>query len=279
MSASSLAGPPARRGIQPDMKRSSWQIEKAVVFALILRELKTRFGNQMVGLFWVLFEPMANIASVLVLRVVVRQRTAGVQIEPAVYLVVAMLPFFIFRNIWFRMMSAVDANAGLFGYRKVKPADAMASRAIMETTMYAMIYVAFMLVFAWMDYRAVPARPLEYLGVVAMFILWGVGLGLMSVVGCRKMPALNTFLQLTSFPLYITSGVLIPINSFPATVIPILLWNPLLHMVELSRWAFFPTYHPLMGVNVEYPLMWGMVLLFLGVSLFFVNRQRLMVRE
>jgi capsular polysaccharide transport system permease protein len=109
--------------------------------------------------------------------------------------------------------------------------------------------------------------------------MWGVGLGLMSAVGVKKYPALDTFLHLTSFPLYITSGVLIPIHSFPATVIPILLWNPLLHMVELARWAFFPTYHPLMGVNLEYPLMWGLIVLFLGVSLFFVNRQRLMIRE
>jgi capsular polysaccharide transport system permease protein len=261
------------------MNRSSWQIEKAVVFALMLRELKTRFGNRMVGLLWVLFEPMANIGSVLLLRVVVRERYTGVQIEPAVYLVVAMLPFFIFRNIWFRMMSAVDANAGLFGYRQVKPADAMAARAIMETTMYAMIFLAFMLLFAWLGYRSVPYQPMEYLGVVSLFIMWGVGLGLMSAVGVKKYPALDTFLHLTSFPLYITSGVLIPINSFPATVIPILLWNPLLHMVELARWAFFPTYHPLMGVNLEYPLMWGLVVLFLGVSLFFVNRQRLMIRE
>jgi capsular polysaccharide transport system permease protein len=261
------------------MTRTSWQIEKAVVFALILRELKTRFGNRLVGLFWVLFEPMANIASVLILRVIVRQRFAGVQIEPAVYLVVAMLPFFIFRNIWFRMMNAVGANSGLFGYRQVKPADAMASRTIMETIMYVMIWVAFMLVFAWMGYRFVPYRPIEYMGMVAMFIIWGVGLGLLSAVGVHKLPALNTFLQLLSFPLYITSGVLIPINSFPATVIAILEWNPLLHMVELTRWAFFPTYHPLMGVNAMYPLVWGMVFLFLGVSLFFVNRQKLLLRE
>jgi len=261
------------------MTRTSWQIEKAVVFALILRELKTRFGNRLVGLFWVLFEPMANIASVLILRVIIRERFSGVQIEPAVYLVVAMLPFFIFRNIWFRMMAAVDANAGLFGYRQVKPADAMASRVIMETTMYAMIFVAFMLIFAWLDYRCVPYRPLEYLGVVAMFMVWGIGLGLMSAVGVRKLPTLSTFLQLCSFPLYITSGVLIPVTSFPPTVISILEWNPLLHMVELSRWAFFPTYHTLMGVNVTYPLVWGFIVLFLGVSLFFVNRQRLMLRE
>jgi hypothetical protein len=34
-----------------------------------------------------------------------------------------------------------------------------------------------------------------------------------------------------------------------------------------------------MGVNLVYPLTWGFILLFLGVALFFVNRQRLMRRE
>jgi capsular polysaccharide transport system permease protein len=261
------------------MKRSSWQIQKAVVFALILRELKTRFGNRLVGLIWVLFEPMANIAVLLLLRVIVRERTAGVMIDVAVYLTIAMIPFFTFRNIWFRMMNAVDGNAGLFGYRQVKPADAMAARAIMEVVMYTMIFVAFMLIFAWMGYRWLPDKPIEYLGIVSIFILWGVGAGLMSAVGVKKFPALSTFLQLTSFPLYLSSGVLIPLTNFPPLVIQILMWNPLLHLVELSRWAFFPTYHPLMGVNLDYPLAVGMALLFLGVSLFFVNRQRVLVRS
>lgn len=260
------------------MKRSSWQIQKAVVFALILRELKTRFGNRMVGLFWVLFEPMANIGLMLALRIIVRQRTAGVMIDVGVYLMVAMIPFFIFRNIWFRMMNAIDGNAGLFGYRQVKPADAMIARAIMEVVLYAMIFVAFMLIFAWMDYQWLPDKPLEYLGIVATFILWGIGAGLMSAVAVKKAPAISTFLNLTSFPLYITSGVLIPISTFPPLAIQVLMWNPLLHLVELSRWAFFPTYHPLMGVNLEYPLAVGLVLLFLGVSMFFVNRQRVLLR-
>lgn len=260
------------------MKRSSWQIQKAVILALLLRELKTRFGGRLIGLFWVLFEPMANIGAMLLLRVILRQRTAGVMIDVAVYLIVAMIPFFIFRNIWFRMLAAVEGNMGLFGYRQVKPADAMVARTIMEVAIYALIFAAFLLIFAWMDYRVFPARPLEYMGLVLCFIMWGIGLGLLSAVGVKKFPALSTFLQLTSFPLYVTSGVLVPITSFPPLAVQILMWNPLLHLVELARWAYFPTYHPLFGVNLEYPFCIGMGLLFLGVSVFWVNRQRLLLR-
>jgi capsular polysaccharide transport system permease protein len=261
------------------MKRSPWQIQKAVVFALILRELKTRFGGRMIGLLWVLFEPMANIAVMLVWRIIVKDRTAGVGVDIVVFLVVAMIPFFIFRNIWFRMMGAAEGNMALFSYRQVKPGDALAARGIMETVMYTTIFVVFLFFFAWMGYQIFPLRPLEYLAMVGLFIVWGVGPGLMSAVGAMRFPALRTFLSLTAFPLYITSGVLIPIQHFPPLVIQYLMWNPLLHMVELTRWAYLPTYHPLMGVNLMYPLSIGIVLLGLGVALFWVNRRRFLLRR
>lgn len=260
------------------MKRSSWQIQKAVVFALVLRELKTRFGGRLEGLVWVLFEPMANIAVMLALKVVLRERFAGVMIDVAVYLVVAMLPFFIFRNIWLRSMNAVDGNAGLFGYRQVKPADAIAARALMEIVLYAMIYVAFVLIFLWMGYHALPSRPLEYMGLVLVFVMMGLGMGLVSVITIRRAPAAETFLRLLSFPLYISSGVLIPILAFPPLVVDVLMWNPLLHLVELTRWAYFPTYQPLFGVNLLYPLSWAFFVLLLGVLMFSADRRRLLLR-
>ena len=60
------------------------------------------------------------------LRVALRDRYVGVMIEPAVYLVVAMVPFFACRNMWMQGMAAIEANGGLLGYRQVKPLDAMA---------------------------------------------------------------------------------------------------------------------------------------------------------
>ncbi len=261
------------------MKRSSWQIQKAVVFALILRELKTRFGGRMIGLLWVLFEPITNIALMLVMRILIRDRYAGVMIDIVVYLVVAMIPFFAFRNIWFRMMGAVEGNMGLFSYRQVKPADSMVARTIMEVVMYTAIFLVFMVFFAWMDYQVFPTHPIEYLGLVILFIVWGVALGLMSAVGVKKFPALGSFLRLVSFPLYITSGVLFSVSRFPPLVVEVLMWNPLLHMVELTRWAYLTTYNPIMGVNILYPLTVGTTLLGVGVALFWVNRQHLLLRR
>ncbi|HSI56065.1 MAG TPA: kpsM protein, partial [Ideonella sp.] len=76
------------------MKRTSWQIQRAVIFALVVRELQTRFGGRLIGLFWVIAEPMVHISIILLIRVVLRQRFSGVMLDSAVYLTVAMIPFF-----------------------------------------------------------------------------------------------------------------------------------------------------------------------------------------
>jgi capsular polysaccharide transport system permease protein len=83
-----------------------------VLFALIMRELKTRFGGRLVGLFWVLFEPVMNIFILLFIRTVMRAHTIGPTIEYPVYHVVAMIPFFVFRSCWFARWRRCRATRG-----------------------------------------------------------------------------------------------------------------------------------------------------------------------
>jgi capsular polysaccharide transport system permease protein len=260
------------------MRRTPEQIQKSVVFALMMRELQTRFGGQMIGLFWVLFEPIANIVVFLMIRVVLRDRYAGVQMDPSVFLIVAMIPFFVFRNIWFRAAGAGAGNSGLFSYRQVKPLDAMIARSIIEAMIYAVIFVLLIGYFGWTGATVMPGRPLEYMGVVALLIIWGLALGLITAVLGHNRPAVQTFLRLLSMPLYILSGVIIPLSRFPATMHEFLLWNPLLHLVELSRWAYFPSYQVFRGANLEYPLSVGLVLFALGMVMYRVNRLKLIMR-
>lgn len=255
--------------------RSPLQIQQAVWMALILRELKTRFGSRMEHLLWALAEPLFHIGMQLAIKVALRERYVGVMVDSAVYLVVAMIPFFMARNVWIHGMSAVDANLGLLGFRQVKPLDPLVSRAALEAILYLGIYAVLMTVFGWMGKPFFPARPLEYIGCWLLFGMWGMGLGLLSMVLSHRRPPLKMFIRMLSLPIYLLSGVLIPIGSFPKFVYEYLLWNPFMHIVELSRVAFFPTYvaHP--GINLDYPLWTGCILLVGSLVLYRINQQRL----
>lgn len=259
-------------------RRSPIEVQRAVLFALILRELKTRFGGRLIGLFWVLLEPALHIAMVLAIRVMLRDRFTGVMMDAPVYILAAMLPFFMARNIWFGCMTAVSANGGLFGYRQVKPLDTMIARAALEILIYISVYIVFNLIFLWLGYRAWPHHPLEYWAIWVHFIAMGFGLALISLVISHFLPPAAGFIRMLSTPLYLMSGVLIPIATFPPSFRVYLLWNPFLHMVETSRVAYFPVYNAMAGVDIRYAIEWAAALITGGLLLYWLRRTRLVSR-
>jgi capsular polysaccharide transport system permease protein len=46
-------------------KRDAWEIQRAVLFALVLREVRTRVGRHWTGIVWTLFEPLAHVLVIL----------------------------------------------------------------------------------------------------------------------------------------------------------------------------------------------------------------------
>jgi capsular polysaccharide transport system permease protein len=80
---------------------------------------------------------------------------------------------------------------------------------------------------------------------------------------------------MVSLPLYLASGVMFPVDALPRPMIDLLLWNPLMQMVELSRHAFLPAYVPTDGVTTLYPLLFTLALNALGLALYWTNRRRL----
>jgi capsular polysaccharide transport system permease protein len=255
-------------------KRSSLEIQRSVLFALFVREVKTRFGGTWAGMIWVLLEPLAN---VLILMAIfgAMHRSFSPSIPYPVFLVTGMLPFFLFRNLTFRLMEAIDANRGLFAYRQVKPMDTLVSRALLEIVVLSAVYALALGVLTWLGYSVLPARPLELVGVSVLLILLGMSLGLLLAVATHDAPRLRTFVRISTTPLYMLSGVVFPVRALPQEVLWWLSWNPALHVVELSRNCFFPNYPLLREVDVGYVCEFALVCLALGMSLYRVRRQQL----
>ena len=56
-----------------------------------------------------------------------------------------------------------------------------------------------------------------------------------------------------------------------------LLYNPVLHLVELSRVYFIPNYTALPGVTLEYPAAWALVVTALALGLYRIYRHRFLL--
>ncbi len=255
-------------------KRTAWEVQRAVLFALILREMKQRVGGQWVGAVWTIFEPLAHTMVMVTLFAYVRGRVMP-GIEYPVFLVTGLVPYFFFQHLTMRLMDGITANRGIFAYRQVKPLDALLSRAVVEALMNLIVYLLTLGILAWLGFHVVPVLPLELIGVHLLIGYLGLSMGIVAAVVSHGRPRVRSFIRVSFMPLYFMTGVIFPIHKLPPQYLDWFLWNPMLHLVELSRRSFIMEYQTVAGVNLLYPLGFTLLVSALGLALYRVNRLRL----
>lgn len=259
----------------PLPKRTAWQIQRAVIFALMLRELKTRVEGRWLGTLWLLFEPLAHVLVMLALFGFIRH-VASPGVEYPVFLVTGLMPFFIFRNLALQLMAGIDVNRALFAYRQVRPIDALLARGLVELGLHSIVFALALALLGWQGYHFLPAKPLEVLLALAVLTVLGTSLGILLAVMTNARPKLRSVVNLAFMPLYFASGVIFSLQVLPQSYRNVLLWNPVLHLIEYSRAAFLPQYRPLAGTDLLYPTTVALVLAALSLSVYRVSRQKLL---
>lgn len=255
--------------------RTPWQIQRAVLFALLQRDLKARFGGRWLGVFWILMEPIAHVTILMLIFAYLRERLVpGVPF--VLFLVTGLFPFFIFRALSLRVMGAIDGSRGLFGYRQVKPIDALIVRGALEALLYSVIYAVFLVALGWYGLPSFPDEPLQVAVASGVLIVLGLSLGVLFAVLTDELPQLRVFIRIAFFPLYILSGVMFPISVLPSAALPWLLWNPILHLLEMQRGYFFSHYPVIEQASLAYPSGLAVLLLAAALSVYRLRRHRLL---
>jgi capsular polysaccharide transport system permease protein len=246
--------------------RSPVRITASVYSALFLREALTRISSSRFAWFWLLFEPVFNVAYMVLIYTVIRVRTMG-GVDVFIWLMVGMLAFFMFRRTAMQVTHATSANQALFTYRQVKPVDTVLVRGGLEG--FLMVIVASLLLggAALLGHSVLPADPLAVLE--AFFGLWlaGMGFGLVVSVVTELVPELGLLINYVMTPLYIVSGVILPLSSVPQPYRDWLMFNPVAHGLEAARLGFSPYYHAVPELSISYVYEFSLVSIFLGLAL------------
>ena len=248
------------------LPRSSLQVTFDTWKALFLREAIKRISAQRAAWMWVLFEPMSHIGFILLLYTTVRVRTIG-GIDTAIWIIGGMLPFFLFRRTAVQCMNAVSANRALFAYRQVKPIDTVLVRAGVEGFLMLLVSMILLACLKLADKAILPANILLVLeGGFGLWLL-GLGFGLMASVAAELVPELERVVGIVMFPLYLLSGVMIPVAGMPLPFRDWLLFNPIVHGLESVRVGFAPYYHAVPGLNIAYLYGVALCMVFFGLAL------------
>ncbi|QXH74844.1 ABC transporter permease [Pseudomonas atacamensis] len=254
--------------------RTSLKINKSVIFALALREARSRFGDRRMGASWTLIEPICHLLIISSLVTVLRGRTiAGIDFE--VFVLVGLAPFLLFRNTILRLMNSPKENRSLFAYKQIKPLDTYIARVLVEFSISASVYAILVFGFAWCGFDMSIKSPIAWMLIILLGVLFSFGLGILLSLIAHAMPGSRLFIRMMFFPLYFISGVLIPVSYLPHAMLPLLLLNPFLHLLELIRAQIFPHYVLIDGVSLNYLIAFTLVLLFVSLGTYRVRRLHL----
>lgn len=250
------------------------RVQARVVRALILRELRTRFGRLKLGYVWAFVEPALHTATLyLVWSVRGKESLDGLPL--ILFLITGFVPFFTFSNTYGQVNTSLTANHALLSHRPVKPLDCVIARAILEFLTKLAVFLCFLLALMLANFEIHLYDPLPM--ALAMICLWvgGISLGLIVQSLTPVFRSLPVLMGAVMRVLYFTSGVIFPLSMLPRSIQELMLYNPLVHLIEYVRFSFTP-YEVTQGVNFGYPLLWVVPALLLGLLMLRAMQARIL---
>jgi capsular polysaccharide transport system permease protein len=93
------------------------------------------------------------------------------------------------------------------------------------------------------------------------------GFGLVASVASELVPELGRVIDFVMMPLYLISGVILPLSTVPQPYREWLMFNPVAHGLEAARLGFAPYYHAVPELSTAYLYGSALVIVFLGLAL------------
>lgn len=234
-----------------------------VVAALFFREIQTRFASKSLGYLWAIVDASAMIVVFSLVKVYLMDR-AMPGIDYPVFLATGFLAYNLFKGIVNKSMESFESNRALFVYKQVKPIDTLFARVLVETLVIAVVAVILLLVGMYIGYDIAVKNFLAVVFAFIWIILFGFGLGVLFSVIAVFFENFKKIIGLMFLPLFFLSGLFYTVESLPPMAREVLLYNPVIHFIELIHGSYFQTLDT-KYVDYQYMFLWTFIPMFCGL--------------
>ena len=226
--------------------------------ALIMREAHTRFGQSRIGYLWAIIEPAVFIALFLSIRTYLNA-TVPIGESVALFVMSGVVAARLVIGMTQKVSAAIQSNQQLMIYPLVQPLDTVIARCILEAMTTIVVGGLF---FGGLLVVADNASINDFVGfseAMAVALLLGCAIGSFNAVFGAVVPTWKRLYGFMSLPLFITSGAFFVPATMPPSVIAVIWWNPIMHVVEWFRTAIYLDYHPILEPLYPVGLSFGLI--------------------
>ena len=243
----------------------SWRIQCRVVWALLLREIITRFGRHNIGVLWLLVEPLLFVLGVAALWSLIDSKNVGVG-NAAEFAAVSYSTVLLWRNPSSRMVKAVESNQSLLYHRYVRPMDFFWARLILEFGAGTAGFVLVYLLFLSFGIAHTPHDTLTMTLGWALIAWFSFGFSLFTAAISELSEAIEKIWHVVLYFMLPISGSFFPAYVVPTPYRDYLLLSPLVDATEFLHSGYYgprmPTYY-----HMQYLIIFNALLTAISLSL------------
>lgn len=244
--------------------REGLVVQGEVVNALILRELRTRYGDSELSYLWAFLDSAMMIAFMWLMRFGMRNSHPPPGMDMMGFLATGVLGYHMVVDTMGRAASGIKGNAGLIVYPQIKILDLVIARAGLEMLTLITVFTTMMLI------NGIALRNFH----IDDFLQMSMGLGLAAWLGtslglffsCVEVvwETAATVRTLIMRPMIMVSGVFFTASELPVNLRHYLVWNPILHVIEIVRSGWFGAYESTLA-RPSYVIAWCVLISAIGL--------------
>lgn len=249
-------------------------VQRRVIGALVLRDMRTRFGRTFFGYLIIVGWPLTHLLGIMGVYLLSR-RVAPIGASVPIFLATGVLPYILCLYPARMTMMCLVQNQPLMQFPIVKATDVILARSILEILTACWVTAIFAAALFIFGVDITPIHYQDAIQAILATIYFGFAVGFFSAVVYRMVRAYMVILIGLMIGMYVTAGVFFIPTNLPEELQNYLWYNPLLHCVEWLRSAYFEGYGYGM-LNREYLLSVSTMFLVMGLLLERAARGRLL---
>lgn len=216
----------------------SWRVERRVIWALVLREIMTRYGRHNIGFLWLFVEPMMFTLGVTALWSATKA-VHGSNLPIVAFAVTGYSSVLLWRNMPARCIGALAPNLSLLYHRNVRPIDIYVARLVLEVAGATMSFVFLVLFFNFIGWLEFPEDVLQVVAGWCMLAWFGGSLALLLGALSEQYESVEKLWHPASYLLFPMSGAAFLVDALPVLGQKLVLLLPMVNATEYLREGYF----------------------------------------